>query len=402
MRTGEHDTVAIRALAELDAALEQLTVVQETLQSASAHERQVGIAATRLLETTLDGRILAASPRAAETLNAAPQLLMRKPITTFVPTADRQVFRWRLARLARGETDRDRWVQTLVPREQPARKFDVAVFRTREADTSRLVWLLHTGGDGDGSTPTTIDFHSHDSDGGANEAPDATTIDEQFLMTVVHELRTPINAISSYLSLLRNETIDDAVKARAFDVIERNTALQAQLISDLADRAHLMSGHVPLRLRSLDLRDVAAQAVDSVKRLAEAAKLNLQLTLPADAVLVNADEARLQQVAGNLLTNAIKYTPSGGRVFVEVAGEHGKALLRVEDSGNGIGDAFHKRLFGRFEQDGRTAPLSKGGFGLGLWIVRQLVEAHGGSVSATSGGEGRGTRLTVELALIEA
>jgi CheY-like chemotaxis protein/anti-sigma regulatory factor (Ser/Thr protein kinase) len=191
-----------------------------------------------------------------------------------------------------------------------------------------------------------------------------------------------------------------SVRERALETIERNAAAQAQLVDDLLDVSRIVAGKLPMSADAVDLGTVIANAVDTVQASATAKALQLVAQVPADhRMIVTGDADRLQQVVWNLLSNAIKFTPSGGRVEVELHRLESAAEIRVRDTGQGIDPSFRPHLFQRFRQmDGSKARLH-GGLGLGLSIVRHLVEAHGGSVTADSDGIGRGATFSVVLPL---
>jgi CheY-like chemotaxis protein/two-component sensor histidine kinase len=198
--------------------------------------------------------------------------------------------------------------------------------------------------------------------------------------------------------MLRTGAVPDAARARAIETIERNATLQAKLVEDLLDASRIVIGKLQLELGEVDLARVVQAAVDSVALAAQAKAIVIAAKLPAPpGVAVRGDAARLQQVVWNLLTNAIKFTPRGGRVEVRLEDQQGIARVEVSDSGQGISPEFLPHVFERFRQADGTATRRHGGLGLGLAIVRNLVEAHGGSVRAESEGTGRGATFVVEL-----
>ncbi|MBE9226212.1 hybrid sensor histidine kinase/response regulator [Phormidium sp. LEGE 05292] len=229
-----------------------------------------------------------------------------------------------------------------------------------------------------------------------------------------HELRSPLNAIIGWLSLLRNRKFDPATTARALETVERNARTQARLIEDLLDVSRILQGKLRLTLRPLELFPVIETAVETVRPTAEAKNIQLQVSLDSTLGKVLGDSERLQQVVGNLLNNAVKFTPSGGRVEVQlslhshhnsssdVAQDTGKqfAQITVRDSGQGIKPEFLPYVFDRFRQADSSITRTHGGLGLGLAIVRHLVDLHSGSVSADSAGEGKGATFTIKLPLL--
>jgi len=220
---------------------------------------------------------------------------------------------------------------------------------------------------------------------------------DEFLATLSHELRSPLNVIITWVTLLRSGRVDDAAKIRAFEAIERNTRLQAKLIEDLLDVSRIISGKMRLDVGVVDLGEVVAAALDGVRHAADAKDIQLETIPDVTTGTVSGDAARLQQVIWNLLSNAIKFTPRGGRVAVRVERVDSYAQIRVTDSGRGIDPAFLPHIFERFRQADPSTTRSERGLGLGLAIVRHLVELHGGTVHAKSRGAGQGSTFTVRL-----
>jgi len=232
-----------------------------------------------------------------------------------------------------------------------------------------------------------------------SEAEKANQAKDQFLATLSHELRTPLNSLRLWAGVLRQQPLDPATLAKAVDTIDRNAALQAQLIDDLLDISRIASGKLRLEMRPLDLRSVIESAVETVRAAADDKGLKIARALDSDVGPIMGDATRLQQVLWNLLTNALKFTPRGGRVEVLLRRRGGHAELRVQDTGQGIAPDLLPRIFDRFRQGDSSTTRVQGGLGLGLAIARQLVELHGGGIKAESPGEGQGTTMTVVLPL---
>ncbi|BAC91677.1 PAS domain-containing protein [Gloeobacter violaceus] len=230
-----------------------------------------------------------------------------------------------------------------------------------------------------------------------HQAWEANRIKDEFLATVSHELRTPLNAILGWTQILRRRKLDAESQARALETIERNGRAQNQLIEDILDVSRIITGKLKLDVRPLDLAAVIEEALDSVCLASEAKHIALHCTLDAEAASVSGDPARLQQVVWNLLSNAIKFTPEGGRIDVRLAADGASALLSVRDSGVGITPEALPYIFERFRQADGSNTRAFGGLGLGLAIVRHLVELHGGTVTAHSDGPGRGALFAVRL-----
>ncbi|MDQ3880567.1 MAG: ATP-binding protein, partial [Chloroflexota bacterium] len=220
---------------------------------------------------------------------------------------------------------------------------------------------------------------------------------DEFLSELAHELRTPLTAILGWASLLRSRQFDAAVVAKGLETIELSARAQAQLIDDLSDLSRVVSGKLRLELRPLDLRLPAQTAIEAARPSAEAKGLHLMASIPDTPCLVRGDRTRLQQVIGNLLTNAVKFTAEGGTVEVAIQRDGGRVRLVVRDSGIGISPDLLPYVFDRFRQADDATTRAHGGLGLGLSIVRHLAQLHGGDVMAASDGEGHGATFTVDL-----
>jgi signal transduction histidine kinase/CheY-like chemotaxis protein len=232
------------------------------------------------------------------------------------------------------------------------------------------------------------------------EAEDANQLKDQFLATLSHELRTPLNAIVGWTTLLMQGNLQPDAAARAVTVIDRNARAQTKLIEDVLDVSSIVSGKLRLNVRALDLTAVVKAAVESVSHAANAKRIRQKLLLDAGTRPVSGDPDRLQQVVWNLLSNAIKFTPAGGTVTVRIEQGDSNVSVVVRDDGAGIAPDFLPHVFERFRQADASTTRAHGGLGLGLSIVRHLVELHGGTVRADSEGPGRGSTFTVALPLL--
>ncbi len=230
------------------------------------------------------------------------------------------------------------------------------------------------------------------------DAAEANRLKDEFLATLSHELRTPLNAILGWVTMLRGGRLSPAQQERALEVIERNARSQTELVDDLLEVSRIITGKLRIDLRPTDLASAAEAAVDSVRPIAEAKGVTLEWQRRSLG-LVLGDPDRLQQVAWNLLSNALKFTPSGGRVTAEVTAHETCAELVVADTGVGIAPEFLPHVFERFRQGDSSTTRNHGGLGLGLAIVRHLVEAHGGTVRVESAGHGAGATFVVRLPL---
>jgi len=241
------------------------------------------------------------------------------------------------------------------------------------------------------------------------EAERANRVKDEFLAIVSHELRSPLNPILGWSKLLQTQKLDRAKTAKALSTITRNATLQAQLIEDLLDISRILRGKLSLNVCPVDLASTILAAMETVRLAAEAKSIEIQTMLEPDVELVLGDPSRLEQVVWNLLSNAIKFTPPGGRVEVKlssVAEEQPQitneklAQITIRDTGKGISPDFLPYVFEHFCQEDSATTRKFGGLGLGLAIVRHLVEMHGGTVEAESPGEGQGAIFTVKLPLI--
>jgi PAS domain S-box-containing protein len=231
------------------------------------------------------------------------------------------------------------------------------------------------------------------------EAERVSTMKDEFLATLSHEIRTPLNAILGWSQILR-ESKDPEDIAQGLEVIERNARSQSQIIEDLLDMSRIVSGKVRLDVQSVDLEATVNLAIETARPTAEAKGIRMQSVLdPLHGVMVSGDANRLQQVLWNLLSNAVKFTPRGGRVQVLLSRVNSHIEIRVTDTGEGIRPEVLPHVFDRFHQADSSTTRRHGGLGLGLSIVKQLVELHGGVVRARSDGAGRGATFIVELPL---
>jgi PAS domain S-box-containing protein len=230
------------------------------------------------------------------------------------------------------------------------------------------------------------------------ELETANRIKDEFLATLSHELRTPLNAVLGWSQLLTHTALPPDA-AEGIQIIERNARAQAQIIDDLLDMSRIISGKIRLDVERLELSTVITAAIETVRTAADAKGVRLLATIDSTAGLVSGDANRLQQVFWNLLTNAVKFTPRGGRVQVVLERVHSQVQVSVIDTGEGIDPVFLPHVFDRFRQADAGTTRRHGGLGLGLAIVKQLVELHGGSIKVKSAGVGAGSTFTVTLPL---
>jgi len=228
----------------------------------------------------------------------------------------------------------------------------------------------------------------------------ASRAKDQFLATLSHELRTPLNAVVGWAHMLRSGKLDEEATRRAIETIDRNARAQSQLISDILDISRIVSGKLRLNVRPVDLTPVVEAALDTVRPSAEAKGIRVQAILDPATGPVSGDADRLQQVVWNLLANAIKFTPRNGRVQVRLSRVNSHVEVRVEDTGVGIAAEFIPHVFELFRQRDSSPSRQHGGLGLGLALVKHLVELHGGSVDVGSPGEGMGAVFSIRLPLM--
>ncbi len=231
------------------------------------------------------------------------------------------------------------------------------------------------------------------------DAEIANRLRDEFMATVSHELRTPLNSILGWARLMRGGTLDAGQSAKALATIIKNSETQNRLIEDLMDVARVISGKLKLEQTDLDLNEVVAEAIETVRPAADAKHVQIEFFRTNVRVGVTGDHNRLVQVFTNLLGNGLKFSPDGSAIYVSLSADDGSAITRIRDEGKGISEEFLPMVFERFRQDVASSS-SNGGLGLGLAIVRNLVEMHGGTVRAESEGEDKGSTFTVILPTI--
>ena len=228
-------------------------------------------------------------------------------------------------------------------------------------------------------------------------AEESNRLKDEFLATLSHELRTPLTAILGWSSMIRDARLDEKTRAAALEIIERNARTQQRIIDDILDVSRIITGQLRFDAEPTDMRRVVEAAVDTVRPTAAAKSIAVRTEFEPGVGPVMGEPRRLQQVVWNLLLNAVKFTPIGGEVRVRVERDGAHARVVVTDTGVGIAPNFLPFVFDRFRQGDQSTTRPHGGLGLGLAIVRHLVELHGGTVRAESDGEGRGSTFTVEL-----
>ncbi|MEW6127952.1 MAG: response regulator [Acidobacteriota bacterium] len=229
------------------------------------------------------------------------------------------------------------------------------------------------------------------------EAENANRLKDEFLATLSHELRTPLNAILGWVRILNSGKADTETAAKAMETIERNAKIQAKLIEDILDVSRIISGKFPFRLDVLTLDNILKSSIETLLPVIQAKNIDLQVTVDENISPIVGDSTRLQQAIWNLLSNAVKFTPSGGKVTANLQQSVETIRLQVSDTGQGIEPEFLPYIFDRFRQADGSMTRKHGGLGLGLAIVRHVVESHGGKVMAESPGVNQGATFTLEF-----
>ena len=244
--------------------------------------------------------------------------------------------------------------------------------------------------------------HLYEAERVARSAAEAANrVKDEFLAVLSHELRTPLNPILGWAKLLRSRSFDASSRDRALETIERNAKLQTQLIEDLLDVSRILQGKLSLNICAINLAEVIEAAIETVSFAASTKSIQIHTVLAPTIVQVSGDPSRLQQVVWNLLSNAIKFTPAGGQVEIRLEQTKGQAQIRVTDTGQGIDPEFLPYVFDSFRQADGATTRKHGGLGLGLAIVRHIVELHGGVVATASPGAGQGATFVVRLPLLK-
>jgi len=236
-----------------------------------------------------------------------------------------------------------------------------------------------------------------DAERARDQAERANRLKDEFLATLSHELRTPLNAILGWVTLLRDQRVEAARIPQALEIVARNAQSQAQLISDVLDVSRVITGRLRLHLQPIVVSRIVRDAMDTIRPAADAKEIELALHIDGDPPRLNGDAERLRQVFWNLFSNAVKFTPPGGRVDATIDRVDSQIRVRVADTGIGIASEFLPHAFERFRQADQSFTRPHGGLGLGLAIVKHLVETHGGEVSVASAGAGLGATFTVQL-----
>jgi two-component system CheB/CheR fusion protein len=382
---------------ELQSTNEELTTVNDELRSRNLEVSRINGDLLNLIDTVdipilildMDQRIRRFTPKALEVLNVVPADVGRR-LSDIRPNVDVPDLERQITEVLRTITPREsevkdregRWYRMRIrPYRTPDDRIDGVVISLVDIDALKQ----HVG-------------EAHEA---RVDAERANRTKDQFLATLSHELRTPLATMLMHAQLLRRGDLDAAKLQRTGAAIERGTRMQVQLIDDLLDVSRIASGKLHMSVEPTDLAAVVATAIEGAAAQAKEKLIALLVDVDTAVRPVSGDPMRLQQVVSNLLTNAIKFTPKNGHVTVSVDMFDGAARLRVTDTGMGIAPAFLPHVFARFSQDDASNARAHGGLGLGLAIVRHIVELHGGSIVAESPGPKLGATFTIMFPLLQ-
>ncbi|MBD1999718.1 response regulator [Leptolyngbya sp. FACHB-541] len=431
----QHPELLSEALEELGTSLEELRMSQEVLnqQNQELLEAHAALEVERqryqeLFEFAPDGYLITDSEGNIQEANHAASLLLKvpqkyligKPLTVFVPQPEHGAFWNELNRLQQVERLSE-WIIRLQPR--GAHPFDAALTVTTMFDSKGnsvgLRWLLRDISERKQLEAAQLQNALAEMTNQALEAEivrrrqleqelrqqaeslnQASTLKDEFLAIVSHELRSPLNAMLGWTQMLRNKQLNESMVARGLETIERNARAQVKLVEDLLDISRIIRGKLFLNIRPINLVSVIQAAIKSAQPAFTAKNIQIRTVLDESATFVLGDGDRLQQIVWNLLANSTKFTPQHGLIEVRLERIATNAVITVSDTGEGIRSNFLPYVFDRFRQAEQATTRCHGGLGLGLAIVRQLVEIHGGTVEADSPGEGQGATFTVTLPLL--
>ncbi len=410
---------------EFEAALEELQISQEELhlqneqlqltQEELFTTHQIVVAEQQryqelfefapdgYLVTNSQGVIQEANHTVARLLGTTQLYLVSLSLDMVVAEAERPGFRQRLRQLQDGTgapPERQTWETRLQLRNCALLDAALTVSAVREAgQLVALRWLVRDISDRKRDEVAKAQSLARER-AALLEARQANRAKDEFLSMLSHELRSPLNAILGWVQLLRGGKLDPSLSTRALETIERNTKAQTKLVKDLLDGSQVVTGRQHLNVCACELVPIIKAALETVRHAAAAKAIQLEVRLDTEVGCVCGDPDRLQQILWNLLSNAIRFTPSQGSVTVHLRRLGDQAQIQVRDTGQGIRSEFLPYVFDRFCQADNTITRSHGGLGLGLAIVHHLVELHGGTVEADSSGEGQGATFTINLPLL--
>jgi PAS domain S-box-containing protein len=400
-----HEPVDVKKLSHRPEVPQGAPEVVQRWESEIAQARLAAIVDSSddvIVSKTLDG-IITSWNRAAERLFGwAADEAVGRPITLIIPADRRAEEQEVLARIGRGERV-DHFETVRVTKDGRPVEVSITVSPVRDA-SGRIVGaskIARDIGDRRRLEAERARLLAREQEARL-EAEALNRAKDELLATVSHELRTPLNSIFGWARMLQSAGLDEATRARAVDAIVRNASAQARLVEDLLDLSRIVAGRMRLDVQAVDLNAVVEAALETVRPAAAVREVELAVALDGSVGTIAGAPDRLQQVVWNLLTNAVKFTPAGGRV--EIASRRVEATVEIviTDTGEGIAADLLPHVFEPFRQGDSSSTRAHGGLGLGLALVRQLVELHGGCVRAESPGPGRGSTFTVTLPLTPA
>ncbi|MBL8795586.1 MAG: response regulator [Planctomycetia bacterium] len=388
-----------------------LPAVARVLETANArrrlHESEAKLAAVfksvldPVLTTDDAGLIGLLNPAAEELFGCPADIAVGRPIWDFLPSWPRSAATDRVAALANVSGEPWRWEAEGVRHDGGRVPLEISVART--AASGRPFWVFVARDIRDRLRAMEEQERLIREQAARAEAESATRAKDEFLAMLAHELRNPLAPIRNALEIVRlHDPEGRAPSHHAWNIVARQVEHLVRLVDDLLDMSRITRGKINLQLETVGLADVVARAVEASQPLIQARRHELQVDLAAEPLFVRADPVRLSQVLLNLLNNAAKYTPEGGRVSITARSEDGQAVIRVRDTGMGIPAETLPKVFDLFSQAERTLDRAEGGLGIGLTLVQRLVEMHGGSVGAHSDGPGHGSEFTVRIPVLPA
>lgn len=401
------------ALEELQVAEEELLQQNEELGAArqaleAKHQRYQELfefAPDGYLVTSAEGAIREANRAASALLNLLPERLINKPLVLFVAEEERRAFRSELNRLSQAGRAQE-WVVRLQPRDREPlyAALSVSAVRGPRGEPVTLRWLIRDITERKRAENEVRRLNAELERRVLErtaQLDQANRLKDQFMAILAHELRNPLGAILNGIELLKALKPADPQLLQIYAIIDRQARQQARLLDDLLDVTRISRGKITLCMERVDLARLVREAAEDHRRSLEEAGLTLSPELPKAPVWVQVDPTRLSQVLSNLLDNAAKFTPAGGQVLLrlETSPGGGRAVVTVRDTGIGIEPEMMPEVFKAFVQSDRSLDRSRSGMGLGLALVKGLIELHGGEVHAHSPGPGQGTELTLLLPL---
>jgi len=384
---------------ELEAEREKQALAQQAAESGSRLAAIVESSGDGIIGVSLDGTILSWNPGAERLCGYRTGEVLHKPIVRLFPSDQSATWTEILRSVSEGNCLYDHET-ALLANDGSVREVSLTISPIRDA-SGRVVGASTIARDiterkrTEAERAKLLELERE----ARQQAEEASRMKDEFLATVSHELRTPLNPILGWAYNLRAGGVGPDLVQEGLETIERNARIQSKLVEDLLDVSRIVLGKLHMEVQPVQLQSVIEAAVDSVHLAAQARRIDLVLRLEPDVPGVMGDPGRLQQVMWNLLSNALKFTPEGGRIEVRLRKTDSHAEASVTDSGEGIPPDFLPFVFDRFRQADSSITRRYGGLGLGLAIVRHLVELHGGTIHAESAGVGRGATFSLRLPL---